>query len=346
MNDQGTLRFDTFTVLDGYPAAGQRPQDVIARTLSEAQLAEQLEFDTFWLAEHHFMPYGICPSPPVLLSAIAQRTRRIRLGPAVCVVPLEHPIRVAEQYAMVDVISDGRLEMAVGAGYLKHEFAGFGVDAASRRERFDEGLDVLLALWSGQSVSHTGRWFQLDSMQLNVLPLQKPRPPVWVAVGHPQSVRPAARRGVPILLIPYAAGLTDAPLAELIEVYRSGFVANDTAGAAAVGAAYHLIVAPTDAEARELMQEALRTYIASRTQHVGLDATAIIAGGLAIAGDPDACIRRIRALEETGLDRLLLIASFGNLPLQIVERTLRLFAAEVRPAFGASTRLVASRSVP
>ena len=128
MNDQRTLRFDVFTVLDGYPAAGQRPRDTITRTLSEAELADQLGFDTFWLAEHHFAPYGICPSPPVLLSAIAQHTRHIRLGPAVCVLPLEHPIRVAEQYAMVDIISGGRLEMAVGAGYLNHEFAGFGVD--------------------------------------------------------------------------------------------------------------------------------------------------------------------------------------------------------------------------
>jgi len=344
VNDQRTLRFDVFTVLDGYPAAGQRPRDTITRTLSEAELADQLGFDTFWLAEHHFAPYGICPSPPVLLSAIAQHTRHIRLGPAVCVLPLEHPIRVAEQYAMVDIISGGRLEMAVGAGYLNHEFAGFGVDTASRRERFDEGLDILLALWSGESVSYSGRWFQLDDVQLNVLPLQQPRVPVWVAVGHPQSVRPAARRGVPILLIPYATGLTDAPLAELIEVYRSGFVANGTA-AAAVGAAYHLVVAPTEAEATQLIQGALRTYIQSRTQHSGPDASAVIADGLAIAGDPDACIRRIRALHETGLDSLLLIASFGDLPLQIVERTLRLFAAEVRPAFGASAQLVTLRSV-
>src|SRR5215510_2715293 len=139
------MRLGLFSVVDHYPAELARStSELYAEVLEQVEAAEEWGFDSFWLAEHHFHEYGAVPRPPVLLAAAAQRTRRVRLGAGVVVLPFDHPLRVAEDYAMVDVLSGGRLNLGVGSGYLQHEYAGFGVDAAEKRERFDESLEVLL----------------------------------------------------------------------------------------------------------------------------------------------------------------------------------------------------------
>ena len=151
------MRLGLFSVVDHYPAEmGRSTGDFYAELLEQAEAAEEGGFDSFWVAEHHFHEYGAVPRPPILLSAVAQRTRRIRLGSGVVVLPFDHPLRVAEDYAMVDVLSGGRLNLGVGSGYLKHEYAGFGVDPEDKRAHFDEALEVLLRAWTGERVSYTG----------------------------------------------------------------------------------------------------------------------------------------------------------------------------------------------
>src|SRR6185369_6874207 len=126
--------------------------------LEQAQLADELGFDSFWVAEHHFHPYGVIPRAAIWLAAASQRTRRIRLGAAVVVLPFEHPLRTAEDYAMVDLLSNGRLSIGVGSGYLNHEFGGFGISLAEKRERFDEALAIIRKAWSGERVAHEGKF--------------------------------------------------------------------------------------------------------------------------------------------------------------------------------------------
>jgi alkanesulfonate monooxygenase SsuD/methylene tetrahydromethanopterin reductase-like flavin-dependent oxidoreductase (luciferase family) len=149
------MRLGLFSVVDHYPSELERATgDFYAELLEQAEAADEWGFDSFWVAEHHFHEYGAVPRPPVLLAAAAQRTRRIRLGSGVVVLPFDHPLRVAEDYAMVDVLSGGRLNLGVGSGYLKHEYAGFGVDPEDKRARFDEALEILLRAWTGERFSY------------------------------------------------------------------------------------------------------------------------------------------------------------------------------------------------
>ena len=122
------------------------------------------------------------------LAAAASLTRRIRLGAAVVVLPFDNPLRTAEDYAMVDVLSGGRLNLGVGSGYLKHEYAGFGLDIEEKRARFDEALDILLEAWTGRRFSYSGVYHRVEDVQLNVLPKQKPRPPIWIATDRKSVV--------------------------------------------------------------------------------------------------------------------------------------------------------------
>lgn len=126
------MRFSVFSVTDHHPELPRTIQQFYTELLDEMVLAEQLGFSAFFLAEHHFHEYGIVPSPPILLAAAGQQTKRIGLGVAVSVLPFHHPLAVAEEYAMLDQLTNGRLVLGVGSGYLKHEFAGFYMSPAEK----------------------------------------------------------------------------------------------------------------------------------------------------------------------------------------------------------------------
>src|SRR5690242_19874009 len=154
------MRLSFFTVQDHYPGRDRSIPELYATVIALAERADALGYDTFFSAEHHFHEYGVVPNPAVLLAAIAQRTKEVRLGSAIATLPFHNPVNIAEAYAMVDVLSGGRLVLGVGSGYLKHEFAGYGVDGAEKRERFDEGLAILRRLLSGERVTFQGKFTQ------------------------------------------------------------------------------------------------------------------------------------------------------------------------------------------
>src|SRR5712691_8894954 len=169
------MRFGIFSGVDHYPKELPRTSaELYGELLEQVEAADALGFDSFWIAEHHFHEYGGIPRPPVWMAAAAERTSRIRLGSAVVVLPFDNPLRTAEDYAMVDVLSGGRLNLGVGAGYLKHEYAGFGLDIEEKRVRFDEALAIVLEAWKGERFSYAGAYHRVEDVQLNVLPRQKP----------------------------------------------------------------------------------------------------------------------------------------------------------------------------
>jgi alkanesulfonate monooxygenase SsuD/methylene tetrahydromethanopterin reductase-like flavin-dependent oxidoreductase (luciferase family) len=127
------IRLSTFSILDHYPERPGSVGDRLQRSLDLCELADELGYEACWVGEHHFSNFGVMPNPAVWLAAAAQRTRRIRLGPAVSVLPLRHPLQVVEDYALVDQLSGGRLNLGVGSGTLPFEFDGFGIDAAEKR---------------------------------------------------------------------------------------------------------------------------------------------------------------------------------------------------------------------
>ena len=151
------MRFSTQNLLS--LREGQSHAQVYANTLDECRLAEELGFHTVWLAEHHFSPYGIAPSLGVLAAALARETRRVRIGTAVVVAPFIHPVRIAEEWAMVDILSGGRLDFGLGRGYQPAEFRGLAISMEKTRERFDESLELLRRAWTEERCTFEGEFY-------------------------------------------------------------------------------------------------------------------------------------------------------------------------------------------
>jgi alkanesulfonate monooxygenase SsuD/methylene tetrahydromethanopterin reductase-like flavin-dependent oxidoreductase (luciferase family) len=163
--------------------------------LDQIVYAEQLGFDSVWLTEHHFVADGYLPAPLAIAAAIAARTSRIRIGTFILELPLYHAAQVAEQVAVIDQLSGGRIELGLGMGYREEEFRAFGVPRKQRVGRFVEGIHVLRALFGGGPVTHRGRYYELDGVQLGPPPAQLGGPPMWLgAMSVPQAQRAAALR--------------------------------------------------------------------------------------------------------------------------------------------------------
>jgi alkanesulfonate monooxygenase SsuD/methylene tetrahydromethanopterin reductase-like flavin-dependent oxidoreductase (luciferase family) len=165
--------------------------------------AEALGLHSVWLPEHHFAP-GAVPSPLVVLAAFAARTRRLRLATTSLLVSIHHPLRVAEEVSVLDALSRGRVWLGVGRGFRTPLFAGFGVEARAKRDRFDEALDALIAAWSGEPLVLDGRHFDTGGREVRAAlrPVQRPHPPLLVAAFGRKGLRQAARRGLPYLASP------------------------------------------------------------------------------------------------------------------------------------------------
>lgn len=321
------MKLSAFTVVDEYDeaAASHRLAEVVA--LAEA--AEEGGLSTLWVAEHHFHPGGVCPSPPVLLAACGARTRRLRLGSLVSVLPFHAPIELAEQYAMVDRLLEGRLNLGVGSGYLTAEFEGFGVDPTTKRERFDAGLDTLLTALAGGEVRSPGAGSV--PVRLNVRPVQVPHPPIWIAVQRREAIPFVAHRGASIALIPYATVSDLQELAEEIREYRTHLPAG-VHGEVAVG--IHLYAGAYPGRARAALQRYLdsrlatqSTFYQEKVRHDPRQASAgaVEESGWAVFGSPPEVAQRLGAFEAAGVDEILGIFDFGGLsPTEVAASVLGL----------------------
>ncbi len=321
------MRLSAFTVVDSPTGGADGVADRYADVLRLAEAAEEGGLSTLWIAEHHFQPGGLCPSPPVLLAACGQRTRRVRLGVLVSVLPFHRPIELAEQYAMVDRLTHGRLNLGVGSGYIPIEFEGFGVDPATKRERFDRALETLLAALDGREVRADEPGAR--PVRLNVLPLQRPHPPLWIAVQRREAIPYVARRACSLALIPYA---TLANLAELADEIRE-FRAHLPPGASAeVAVALHLYAGPRPDAARVAFQRYLDSRLATQSafyqEKVRRDprhasGSAIEQSDFALFGAPAEVARRLGAFAAIGVDEILGIFDFGGLATEEVTASVR-----------------------
>ncbi|MGH7319290.1 MAG: LLM class flavin-dependent oxidoreductase [Candidatus Rokuibacteriota bacterium] len=328
------MRLGVFSVVDHYPSELPRTVGELYRELLEqVEAAEALGFDSFWVAEHHFHEYGAIPSPPVWMASAAERTRRIRLGSAVSILPFRNPLHVAEDYAMVDILSGGRLNFGAGSGYLTHEFAGHGIDPESKRERFDEALEIILQAWRGARFSYEGRHHRVRDVQLNVTPLQQPHPPVWVAILRYEAAPFVARKGFPMMMVPYA---TTEHLDEIHQATRSFRQAYLEAGHPAerldLPFALHTYVTDSRAAAAAEAREAMDRYVRTRLYAKQRPYETLLEKQLVVTGSPDDCVRTLRLYEEAGMTHFLAIVNYGGLPQKTVLRSMERLATEVMPA--------------
>lgn len=175
---------------------GCTDKEILLGSLEALIEAEAQGYDAAYMAEHYFSPYSLGSSLPSLAAAVAMRTKRIRIGTAVSVIPFHHPLLLASDWATVDVLSEGRLELGVGRAYNWFEFNSLGMDLLENTDRFKEGLEVLRAVWTQNRVTHKGKYYQFIETEVLPKPLQKPYPPMWYACSSPNSAAMAGKLGL------------------------------------------------------------------------------------------------------------------------------------------------------
>ena len=308
--------------------------------LAEVVHAEDLGFDSVWMEEHHGVRDHYWPSPLVVLAGFATRTSRLRLGTDVVVLPFYDPVRIAEDGALLDVMSGGRFVFGCAIGYKPDEFALYGAELEKRGARFEEQLAIITGLWTQDSIAFKGRYYQVEGA-LEPKPVTKPHPPVWIGGWGDITLRRAAT---------LADNWIPGPTADLPRLLKGKkqFLANRaTAGRAAPITEWPLtrdvIIADTDREARELAERHImvsyRKEYAGGWRHPFIDASiATDLDGLMkqrfLIGGPDQVRKALEPFaKEYGLTHLICRLFFPGMPHRHIMRELELIAKEVMPAF-------------
>jgi alkanesulfonate monooxygenase SsuD/methylene tetrahydromethanopterin reductase-like flavin-dependent oxidoreductase (luciferase family) len=300
----------------------------------------------YHLAEHHSTPLGMAPSPSVFLSAVAQRTKRLRFGPLVYTLPMYHPLRAAEEICMLDQLSGGRLEVGVGRGISAHELTYYGVDPGEAQARYMEALSIVLAALSGETLTFAGKFYTFHDVPIELRPVQTPHPPLWYGVSGPDGVPWAARNGVNVV-----CNVPAARAREIIARYRAEWAAagKDVAAMPLAGFNRHIVIADNDAEALAIARRAYAHWHANFfclfRKHGTRPPFALYPDtfdelermGLGIAGSPDKVRDTlVKQVAEAGNNYLVARLAFGDLSLAESLRSLELYTRAVMPALVAT----------
>ena len=215
------MEFGYFTLSDNHYENNTRaPNQFVADITAEALYADEIGMHSAWIGEHHFNSLGVLSCPDLVLAYIAARTRHIRLAPAVTVLPLHHPIRVAEQWASLDLLSGGRVDFAAGRGYDSREYLPFGVSFADNQSIFEEGMEVVRKLWAADGrISHHGKHYAFDDVRITPKPVQQPLPAYIGSFSKP-SIELAARLGCGLIVAPFAAAMSYGGLKQVADLYH------------------------------------------------------------------------------------------------------------------------------
>ncbi len=328
------MKIALMSVVDHYAAGPRTIKQFYGQIIEQTILAELLGFHAAFFAEHHFHEYGVLPAPSVFLGALALQTKNILLGPAVSILPFHDPRTVAEEYAMVDILSNGRLVLGVGSGYLKHEFAGYDRDLADKGDRFNDSLAVIRRLLAGETVSHQSKYLQLDDVRINALPLQR-EIPIYIAALRKEVAIHVGRQGVGLLSIPYGSLSHIDETREFVAQYEQG---RNQSGAGAMPSGlephistFHTHVARSDDEAEAVAKGPLELYCATRLYAKPFTYRSIVESKLALFGSVETVVERLVALSGMGVKYVNTLHNFGAMPNEAVKRSMRLLAEEVLP---------------
>jgi alkanesulfonate monooxygenase SsuD/methylene tetrahydromethanopterin reductase-like flavin-dependent oxidoreductase (luciferase family) len=289
---------------------------VYARALERIEIMDRTGYDAVWLAEHHFSDFSVCPSVHMVGTLAAARTRRLRIGTGVSLAPFYHPLRLAEEVALLDILSGGRVNWGAGRGFARVEFAAFGVPPEESASRFRETVEIVLRAWTDERLFFAGRHFHFDGIEVLPKPMQQPHPPVWMAASSDGAIDWAAGRGFSILMDPHsspaeigrkrrryadklaAAGFSevgrDIPIARLIALGGNA----RTAAAVAKSGAEWILNSYLGAQHRPVMHNNFTPE--------GVDPVRRYLDEVILHGTPDKVTEEIERLrDEIGLDYLL-----------------------------------------
>ncbi|MBN9505491.1 MAG: LLM class flavin-dependent oxidoreductase [Altererythrobacter sp.] len=329
-----------FGVFDHVDDSALPLSDHYEARLMMAEVYDRLGFHCYHVAEHHGTPLGLAPSPSVLFAALSQRTKRLRFGPLVYLLPIYHPLRLIEEVAMLDALSGGRFQLGVGRGVSPIELGFHGLDMAEQRERFDEALEVLLKGLSSDQLDHAGTFYRFDNVPMVLRPVQRPHPPLWYGAGSPDSIRWCARNDVNMVTLALGERARQA-----MDLYR-GEWAGPPEAMPLIGVSRHIVVADSDEEALALARPAYARWRRNMARlweecgdgfplaaHLPEEWDAAAAMGHGCAGSPQTVRAFVAREVERGITYFVAALAFGDLRLPAVTRSAELFAAEVMPAF-------------
>jgi alkanesulfonate monooxygenase SsuD/methylene tetrahydromethanopterin reductase-like flavin-dependent oxidoreductase (luciferase family) len=334
-----------FGVFDHVDDSGLPLAEHLESRLRLAEAYDALGFHCYHVAEHHGTPLGLAPSPGILFAAMSQRTTRLRFGPLVYLLPIYNPLRLVEEVAMLDALSNGRFQLGVGRGVSPIELGFHGLDMAEQRGRFDEALAVLRAGLSSEMLDFAGDYYRYDKVPMALRPVQRPHPPLWYGAGSPDSIRWCAQNGINMVTLALGERVRQAT-----DLYRAEWQGPPEA-MPLMGVSRHVVVAESDSEAQALARPAYARWRGSMAKlwedrgfafplggHLPPEWDAAEAMGHGCAGSPET----VRAFVERevavgGITYFVSAMAFGGLPLPAVLRSAELFAEHVMPPFAAKS---------
>ncbi len=339
-----------------------KESDTFFNAIEQIKLAESLGFEYVWGVEHHFLTeYSHSSAPEVFLGALSQVTSKIRLGHGVALLPkpYNHPVRVAERVATLDILSRGRLEFGTGRSGSQTELEGFEIDPSDTRPMWEEAMRVIPRMWMEDPFSYEGKYFSVPSRTIVPRPVQKPHPPMWTAATQPDTFEMAGRMGVGVL--GFTSG-TPKEFVPRIDAYRKAIKDPDPVGAFVneqVAASLQAYCAPTDEEAfqeaapsidffREytrVFREQFRGTAVDSYKYRGRAGDTELRyrpdvpveqharSGSVCVGNPDTCLKTLKSYEELGVDQVILNVQGATIPHEKIMNSLRLLGTEVLPHF-------------
>ena len=352
-------QMQTYEVMNAASAA-----EVYEKHIRQAQLMERVGFGYYWTLEHQGSYVGAITSPQMFLAAVARHTESLRLGTMIWQLPFHHPVRLAQDVAMLDHLSGGRVEFGTGIGVHEHEFMRWGLDFYARQEMGREALDIIEMAWRGDgTVTYEGKYWQIDDALIQPPPLQRPHPPIWAAVHSPSAIDFAAQRGYDM-----AQNIdTDESMVQKFAEWREAWKGYGHEGPMPRQFLMRVVhVAQTDEQAHEQARQYLleantlgRELVASSRVGFGSNPRGMghedsedirergrifrecsrsydfwIENGLALVGSPESVARQIaEGREKIGYDHFAGKFHIGRMPHDMVESSITLFGQEVIPAF-------------
>ena len=339
------MDFGIFLLLQSPTAKSH--QEIFSRGTDLAKTADKLGFESAWCAEHHFSTYGYLSRPLMFASHLATQTEKIRVGSAVVVLPLHHPLIVAEEIATADLLSNGRLDIGLGRGYQVYEFERLGIKLEESRERFEEAVDILLLAFKGEPFSFNGKHFKFGETSIFPTPIQKPRPPIWVVGQSEESIVATAKRG--FNLVSGGFGVSLERLKEFRKSFDDLLVGAEQKENIRVSTQRAVYVTNDESELPEIIEQARWNMRVTLSLRQGLErvekghAQAIpfdnepsdeeLIDRYFVMGTPATCIEKLSEIRDVmGLDHFNANFWFGDLEHKQVLRSMELFAKEVMPA--------------
>ncbi|WP_407158292.1 LLM class flavin-dependent oxidoreductase [Bradyrhizobium sp. STM 3557] len=327
----------SFGVFDHFDHAGRSMAQQFEDRLKIAEACDEAGFRSYHVAEHHSTPHGLVASPSLFLCAVAQRTRKLRVGPLVMLLNLYHPLRAFEEICMLDLLSGGRLDLGIGPGGSSPELAFFGVSTQESRERYHESAEIVFEAMKSQRLTHAGRHFTLRDIPITLSPVQKPHPPLWYGAMKPETAQWAAENSINIACVG-----TTTSIRPITDTYRANW-RGPASAMPLLGMVRMVVIAETDAEAIASAGPAYARWLESFTflsRQYDVPPPPGLPSSFAEALDKGFCItgpsNRIREelakqAVEAGVSYVMCHLAFGDMPLAASLQTIARMRADIIP---------------